>query len=61
MEILKTRLMQKACKKIGVKVISFTGNDGGLLKKESDLNFNVNSSSTQKNSRNAYNDWTHNL
>lgn len=38
----------KACKKIGVKVISFTGNEGGLLKKESDLNFNVNSSSTQR-------------
>lgn len=38
----------KACKKIGVKVISFTGNEGGLLKKESDLNFNVNSTSTQR-------------
>ena len=32
----------------GIKVISLTGNDGGKLKRISDLNINVDSSSTQR-------------
>ncbi len=35
-------------KKSGIKVISFTGNDGGKLKSISDLNINVDSKSTQR-------------
>ena len=35
-------------KKSGIKVISFTGNDGGMLKSISDLNINVDSESTQR-------------
>ena len=35
-------------KKLGIKVISLTGNDGGKLKRISDLNINVDSSSTQR-------------
>ena len=35
-------------KKSGIKVISFTGNDGGKLKSISDLNINVDSESTQR-------------
>ena len=35
-------------KKSGIKVISFTGNDGGKLRSISDLNINVDSQSTQR-------------
>tara|TARA_B100000965_G_scaffold144987_1_gene120834 strand:+ start:708 stop:1274 length:567 start_codon:yes stop_codon:yes gene_type:complete len=35
-------------KTFGIKVISLTGNDGGKLKRISDLNINVDSSSTQR-------------
>ena len=35
-------------KTLGIKVISLTGNDGGKLKRISDLNINVDSSSTQR-------------
>ncbi len=38
----------KECKDLGVKVVSFTGNDGGKLKGLSDINFNIESSSTQR-------------
>jgi len=38
----------KECKDLGVKVISFTGNDGGKLKGLSDINFNIESYSTQR-------------
>ena len=42
------RLCKQHAKKLGIKVISLTGNDGGKLKKISDLNINVDSSSTQR-------------
>jgi D-sedoheptulose 7-phosphate isomerase len=35
-------------KTLGIKVISMTGNDGGKLKRISDLNINVDSNSTQR-------------
>tara|TARA_B100001027_G_C16208537_1_gene304032 strand:- start:324 stop:890 length:567 start_codon:yes stop_codon:yes gene_type:complete len=35
-------------KTLGIKVISLTGNDGGKLKRISDLNINVDSNSTQR-------------
>ena len=38
----------KKCQELGVKVVSFTGKDGGELKKLSDFNLNVESDSTQR-------------
>ncbi len=35
-------------KEFGIKIISLTGNNGGKLKKLSDLNININSNSTQR-------------